>query len=116
MGISSLCIYYPLRIGKREQAEQYIKATTKRGRSRTKYQKYELIPVNLLCAHVFRSLDDYEIFIPDALEGDFTVKDFSAKTKIRGRDAYLAVYSLCDLGFFEESGKIGRAKAFRKTY
>ena len=36
--------------------------------------------------------------------------------KIRGRDAYLAVYSLCDLGFFEESGKIGRAKAFRKTY
>ena len=63
MGISSLCIYYPLRIGKREQAEQYIKATTKRGRSRTKYQKYELIPVNLLCAHVFRSLDDYEIFI-----------------------------------------------------
>ena len=63
MGISSLCIYYPLRIGKREQAEQYIKATTKRGCSRTKYQKYELIPVNLLCAHVFRSLDDYEIFI-----------------------------------------------------
>ena len=63
MGISSLCIYYPLRIGKREQAEQYIKATTKMGRSRTKYQKYELIPVNLLCAHVFRSLDDYEILI-----------------------------------------------------
>ncbi|MBP3375533.1 MAG: hypothetical protein J6L83_02080 [Clostridia bacterium] len=32
------------------------------------------------------------------------------------RAAYFAVYSLCDLGFFEESGKIGRAKAFRKTY
>ena len=63
MGISSLCIYYPLGIGKKEQSEQYIKATTKRGRSRTKYKKYELIPVNLLCAHVFRSLDDYEIFI-----------------------------------------------------
>ena len=61
-------------------------------------------------------MNDYEIFIPDALEGDFTVKDFSAKTKIRGTDAYLAVYSLCDLGFFEKSGKIGRAKAFRKTY
>jgi hypothetical protein len=47
-------------------------------------------------------VNDYEIFIPDALEGDFTVKDFSAKTQIRGRAAYLAVYSLFDLGFFEE--------------
>ena len=98
------------------EAEQYIKAATKKGRSRTKYQKYELIPVNLLRAHVFRSLDDYKIFIPDTIDGEFTVKDFSAKTKIRGRDAYLAVYSLCGLGLLEECGKIGRAKAFKKTY
>lgn len=98
------------------EAEQYIKAAAKKGRSRQKYKKYELIPVNLLRAQVFRSLDDYKIFIPDTLEGEFTVKEFSAKSKIRGRDAYLTVYSLCNLGLLEECGKIGRAKAFRKTY
>ena len=98
------------------EAEQYIKAETKKGRSRPKYKKYELIPVNLLRAQVFRKLDDYKIFIPDTLESEFTVKDFSASTKIRGRDAYLSVYSLCSLGLVEECGRIGRAKAFRKTY
>ena len=98
------------------EAEQYIKATTKKGRSRTKYQKYELIPVNLLRAHVFRTIDDYKIFIPDTLEGEFTVSQFSQSSKIRGRDAYLTTYSLRDLGLIEECGKLGRAKAFKKTY
>lgn len=98
------------------EAEQYIKAATKKGRSRQKYKKYELIPVNLLRAHIFSSLEDYKIFVPEKLDGVFTVKEFSSLSKIRGRDAYIAVYSLCDLGLFEECGKIGRAKAFRKTY
>ena len=98
------------------EAEQYIKAATKKGRSRPRYKKYELIPVNLLRAHVFRTLDDYKIFIPDSLDGEFSVKTFSSLSKIRGRDAYVAVHSLCDLGLIEECGKIGRAKAFKKTY
>ena len=98
------------------EAEQYVKAAAKKGRSRLKYEKYELIPVNLLRAQVFHTVNDYKIFIPDTLTDEFTVKDFSASTKIRGRDAYLSVYSLCNLGLIEECGKIGRAKAFRKTY
>lgn len=98
------------------EAEQYMKNLAKNGRSRPKYRKYELIPVNLLRAHIFRSLEDYKIFIPDTLEGEFTVKTFSSLSKIRGMDAYSAVHSLCDMGLLEESGKIGRAASFRKTF
>lgn len=96
------------------EAEQYIKSTQKR--SRRKFQKYELIPVNLLRAQIFRSLDDYKIFIPDSLDGEFTVKEFSKLSKIHGMDAYHTVYALSNLGLIEECGKIGRAKAFKKTY
>lgn len=98
------------------EAEQYMKNLAKNGRTRPKYRKYELIPVNLLRAHIFRSLEDYKIFIPDALEGEFTVKTFSSLSKIRGMNAYSTVHSLCDMGLLEERGKIGRAAAFRKTY
>ena len=98
------------------EAEQYIKNAGKKGRSRTKYKKYELIPVNLLRAHLFRSKEDYKIFIPDSLEGEFTVKTFSSQSKIRGMDAYHTIYTLADMGLVEECGKIGRAKAFKKTY
>ena len=98
------------------EAEQYIKASQKRGRARVRYKKYELIPVNLLRAQIFSSLDDFKIFIPESLDGEFTVKSFSAATKIRGMDAYSAVHSLCDMGLLEECGKIGRARAFRKSF
>ncbi len=96
------------------EAEQYIKTTQKR--SRQKFRKYELIPVNLLRAQILRSLDDYKIFIPDSLGSEFTVKDFSKLSKIHGMEAYHTVYALCDIGLIEECGKIGRAKAFRRTY
>ncbi len=98
------------------EAEQYMKNLAKNGRSRPKYRKYELIPVNLLRAHIFRSLEDYKVFIPDALEGEFTVKTFSSLSKIRGMDAYSTVHSLCDMRLLEECGRIGRAAAFRKAF
>ena len=98
------------------EAEQYMKNTGKSARSRPKYKKYELIPVNLLSATVFSSTDDLKSLIPDSLDGDFTVKQFSAASKIRGMDAYSAVHSFCDLGLLENAGKSGRANLYRKTY
>ena len=65
-------------------------------------------------AHIFRSVSDYEIFISEAPSECFTVKEFSAKTKIRGMAAYSAVHALCDMGLLEECGKIGRATAYKK--
>lgn len=98
------------------EAEQYMKNTAKSSRARPKYKKYELIPVNLLNATVFSSAEDVKSLIPDSLEGDFTVKQFSAASKIRGMDAYSAVHAFCDLGLLENSGKSGRANLYRKTY
>jgi hypothetical protein len=113
MGISSLCIYYPLRIGKREQAEQYIKATTKRGRSRTKYQKYELIPMNLLRAHIFYGAEDYKELLPSELFGtEFSAADFGRITRIRGIDRYSALNTLVALGIVE-CEKRGRANVYK---
>ena len=98
------------------EAEQYMKNTAKNNRSRPRYKKYELIPVNLLSATVFSSIDDYKRFIPESLDEVFTVKQFSRETKIRGMDAYSAVHSLCDIKLLTTCGKIGKATAYRRTF
>ena len=95
------------------EAEQYKKNTVKDSRRRPKYQKYELIPVSLLRAQVFRGVNDYKCFVPDSLPDTFCVKDYSRASGIRGRDAYSIVKTLGFLGFFEDAGKIGRAVAYR---
>ena len=95
------------------EAEQYKKNTVKDARRRPKYEKYELIPVSLLRAQVFKSTEDYKCFIPDSLPDTFCVKDYSKASAIRGRDAYSIVKTLVFLDFFEEAGKIGRAAAYK---
>lgn len=95
------------------EAEQYKKNSVKDARRRPKYQKYELIPISLLRAYVLRCVEDYRIFVPDSLPDPFCVNDYSRATKIRGRDAYSVVKALTFWGFFEESGKIGRASAYK---
>lgn len=98
------------------EAEQYMKSAAKNPRSRKKYKKYELIPVNLISAAIFKGVDSYKYFIPDSLEGEFTVKQYSAASKIRGMDAYSAVHTFCDMGLLQNCGNIGRAAAYKKTY
>ena len=94
------------------EAEQYKKNSVTSSKKRPKYEKYELIPISLLSAQIFKSTQDYKIFIPDALPKKFTTKNYSTLTKIRGRDAYSIVKTLTYLGLFEEAGKIGRATAY----
>lgn len=93
------------------EAEQYKKKAEK-SRRRSKYQRYELIPVSLLRAHLFRTTEDYGVFVPEGLPEPFCVKHYSALSGIRGRDAYSVVKTLTYLGFFKESGKLGRATAY----
>ena len=95
------------------EAEQYKKNTVKDARRRPKYRKYELIPVSLLSAYVFRSVEDYRLFIPSGLPDPFCVKNYSALSGIRGMDAYSIVKTLIHIGLLEESGNLGRAKAYR---
>lgn len=94
--------------------EQYRKNIAKEG-ARPRYRKYELIPTALLRAHVFRSVDDYRIFLPDTLPELFTVKEYSKHSNIHGIDAYSIVKTLCALGFLTQSGNIGRAAAYKKV-
>ena len=97
------------------EGEQYKTKSGQGKKGRARYKKYELIPMNLLRAQVFYGVEDYRCFIPDDLEERFTVKEFSAKSGIRGRDAYSLVHTLCDLGLLREDGKIGRAAAYTVT-
>ena len=96
------------------EAEQYKKNIQKDGRKRPRYKKYELIPISLLRAYVFRSVSDYSIFIPEGLDEPFCVKGYSAKSGIRGMDAYSIVKTLCHLGLIEPAGMIGRAAAYAR--
>lgn len=92
------------------EAEQYVKPAA-RGR---RLKKYELIPVSLLGAYLFRYIGDYRYFVPESLPDVFTVKDYSSHAKIYGMDAYSITKTLCEIGLIEEYGNIGRAKAYRK--
>ena len=96
------------------EAEQYKKNIQKDGRKRPRYRKYELIPISLLRAYLFRDVSDYSIFIPDDLEEPFCVKDYSARSGIHGIDAYSIVKTLCHLGLLEPAGTLGRAAAYKR--
>ncbi len=96
------------------EAEQYKKNAQKDGRKRPRYRKYELIPVSLLRAHIFRSAEDYRVFIPEDLPRPFTVKQYSSLARIYGMDAYSIVHTLCHIGLLEELPKEGRAQLFRE--
>lgn len=98
------------------EAEQYKKNTVKDGRKRPRYRKYELIPVSLLRAYVFKSAEDYKLFIPESLPERFCVKNYSAASGIRGMEAYSIVKTLIHVGLLEEDGNIGRAAAYKRTF
>ena len=96
------------------EAEQYKKNAVKDGRRRSKYRKYELIPVSLLRAYVFKCSEDYNLFIPDDLPDPFCVKNYSQCSGIHGIDAYSIVKTLIYIGLIEEAGNIGRALAYKR--
>ena len=73
---------------------------------------YERMPLALLGEIEFSSPNDFAVFLPNNLPSPFTVKDFSQKTGLRGRDAYSAVHVLEKLGLITKTEPIGRAMAF----
>ena len=74
--------------------------------------RYERMPLSLIDELNFNTPDDFRRFLPDGLPSPFTVKQFSALTKIRGRDAYSAVRVLAALGILTPAPPIGKAMAF----
>ena len=76
---------------------------------------YERMPLSLLGELEFSAPADFAVFLPDDLPSPFTVKDFSQKTGVCGRDAYSAVHVLEKLGLITKTELIGRAMAFEKN-
>ena len=74
---------------------------------------YERMPLALLGEMEFSSPADFKFLLPAGLPSPFTVKDFSKKTGLHGRDAYSAVHVLEKLGVITQTEPIGRAMAFR---
>lgn len=97
------------------KAEQYKKNSAGPHAKRPKYKKYELIPLDLISAYIFKNASDYKLFIPSSLSESFTVKEYSNASRIRGIDAYSIVNTLCHIGLLEEHGKSGRAKVYRRV-
>lgn len=75
-------------------------------------ERFERIPLSLLGELTFTSAADFARLLPPALPSPFTVKQFSALTRLRGRDAYSAVRVLAALGLLTPAPSVGRAMAF----
>ena len=76
--------------------------------------RYERIPLSLIDEIDLHTPDDFRRFLPPALPTHFTVKAFSALTKLRGRDAYSAVRALVALGLVDSAEPIGRSMGWRR--
>jgi len=77
-------------------------------------ERYERMPLALMDEQSFREPSDFSVFLPQELPPHFTVKDFSAQSKLRGRKAYAAVRALAALGLIEAAEPIGRSMGWRK--
>jgi hypothetical protein len=98
------------------EAEDLRLLNGRRSRDRKRgSERYERIPLALLDDLEFSTPSDFSVFLPDALPPHFTVKEFSALTKIRGRDAYSAVRVLTALGLLREGERIGRSMGWERV-
>lgn len=76
---------------------------------------YERIPLSLQGELHFSCPAELSALIPSDLPAHFTVKQFSALSKIRGRKAYSAVRALVALGLARPADPIGRSMGFLRT-
>lgn len=82
--------------------------TRKRGATR-----YDRIPIGIRKIIRLERPEDYMLFIPYELEGDFTVKDFAKAAKISNETAGLALNILNYMGTVSRVGKSGKAYLYR---
>lgn len=76
---------------------------------------YERIPTKLLGEYVLTDAKDFARFLPASLPDHFTAREFSRHTKLRGRDAYSALYAMEAFGLFLRAETRGRAMVFYRA-
>ena len=78
--------------------------------------RYERLPVELLDEVALTSPEDYGEFVPEGLPEEFTAGEFGKQVKtLRGRDVYLALGTLLNVGVLEPGKGRGRAKTYRRV-
>ncbi len=77
--------------------------------------RYEKIPTALCGTVILEKAEDFRMFLPESLPGQFTAKQYAAASGIRGRASYHALHMLVGAGLLAEGEKIGRAQSWRRT-
>lgn len=76
--------------------------------------RIERIPNKIVYDVSLCDLKDYVALVPEELAENFTVADFAKSIKRTARFTFYVVKTLESIGAIYESGKIGRAKAYRR--
>lgn len=77
--------------------------------------RYDRIPLRITREVRFESVEDYQILLPDSLEGEFTCAEFAKAVKINSRQANLVLNILFYLDVVKRTGKRGRAFVYEKV-
>ena len=77
--------------------------------------RYDRIPLRITRELRFESVEDYQILLPDSLEGEFTCAEFAKAVKINSRQANLVLNILFYLDVVKRTGKRGRAFVYEKV-
>jgi hypothetical protein len=77
--------------------------------------RYDRIPLRITKEVRFENPMDYQILIPDSLEGEFTCAEFAKAAKINSRQANVVLNVLFYLGAVKRTGKQGRAFVYEKV-
>ena len=71
--------------------------------------KCDRIPMDLIQEFYLKQVKDYELFIPESLEEEFTSKDYKKATGLSTDNSITAVHILNHIGAIERIGKKGRS-------
>ena len=77
--------------------------------------RYDGIPLRITREVRFERPSDYQVLIPDSLEGEFTCAEFAKAAKINSRQANLVLNILFYLDVVKRTGKRGRAFVYEKV-
>ncbi|MGM9641981.1 MAG: hypothetical protein ACI3XI_02095 [Eubacteriales bacterium] len=76
--------------------------------------RFERLPVDLIDEAVFAEKSDFLTLVPEGLPDCFTAEEYRAAAKLpHGKQAYMAIAALANIGLLEETDKKGRAKAWK---
>ena len=75
--------------------------------------RYKLVPLELIDELGFYAHDFAKTLMPQGVKDEFSSKDFSSHSKLKGRKLSYSLKLLCECGAIERGEKIGRSYVYR---